>query len=116
MGSQRLRSSSRIDWISRSACQGRDRKAVNPSELYNRLDRASNKGPLRPAQHAVLEEWHANRRGDKDVILKLQTGQGKAIDADQAAPLFGSGFLDREPMDPDISGSHSPVGVDSAVG
>lgn len=54
-------------------------KILNPIEIYDRLDRASDKGPLRPAQIAVLDEWHKIRRNQKDVILKLNTGQGKTL-------------------------------------
>ncbi|WP_417820320.1 DEAD/DEAH box helicase [Terasakiella sp.] len=54
-------------------------KSTNPSEIYNQLDRASDKGPLRPSQEHVLEEWHKNRTKDKDVIVKLHTGQGKTL-------------------------------------
>ncbi len=54
-------------------------KPINPIHIYDRLDRASDKGPLRPAQIAVLGEWHQNRRGQRDVILKLNTGQGKTL-------------------------------------
>jgi replicative superfamily II helicase len=54
-------------------------KPINPIEIYDRLDRASDKGPLRPAQIAVLEEWHQSRRSKRDVILKLNTGQGKTL-------------------------------------
>lgn len=54
-------------------------KTLNPIEIYDRLDRASDKGPLRPAQIAVLEDWHQNRRDKRDVILKLNTGQGKTL-------------------------------------
>ncbi len=50
-----------------------------PARSYHRLDRASDKGPLRPAQSAVLDIWHAKRRGLRDVILKLHTGQGKTL-------------------------------------
>ena len=50
-----------------------------PAEIYERLDRASDKGPLRPAQEAVLAEWHEKRRGDRDAIVKLHTGQGKTL-------------------------------------
>ena len=52
---------------------------TNPVELYSTLDRAHDKGPLRPAQLAVLEEWHSNRRSNRDVIVKLHTGQGKTL-------------------------------------
>ena len=55
------------------------RTPINPVELYNTLDRAHDKGPLRPAQLAVLEEWHSSRRSARDVIVKLHTGQGKTL-------------------------------------
>jgi len=51
----------------------------DPVDIYERLDRASDKGPLRPAQRAVLEEWYSKRRRERDVILKLHTGQGKTL-------------------------------------
>jgi replicative superfamily II helicase len=54
-------------------------KHINPIDIYDRLDRASDKGPLRPAQVAVLEDWHQEYRNKKDVILKLNTGQGKTL-------------------------------------
>jgi replicative superfamily II helicase len=54
-------------------------KKVHPVELYDTLDRASDKGELRRAQEAVLVEWHGKRRQDKDVIVKLHTGQGKTL-------------------------------------
>jgi replicative superfamily II helicase len=54
-------------------------KPLDPIEIYSGLDRASDKGPLRPAQLAVLQEWHAGRRGNRDTILKLHTGQGKTL-------------------------------------
>ena len=52
---------------------------VGPSALYDTLDRAVDKGPLRPAQSAVLTEWHKSLRGARDVIVKLHTGQGKTL-------------------------------------
>jgi hypothetical protein len=39
-------------------------KAVDPSEIYDRLYRASDKGPLRPAQVAVLDRWKRIARSD----------------------------------------------------
>jgi len=54
-------------------------KHVNPLDIYDRLDRASDKGPLRPAQVAVLDEWHKESRNKRDLILKLNTGQGKTL-------------------------------------
>lgn len=52
---------------------------TNPVELYGTLDRKSVAGPLRPAQEAVLTEWYTNRRADKDLIIKLHTGEGKTL-------------------------------------
>ncbi|MEM5769033.1 MAG: DEAD/DEAH box helicase, partial [Bacillota bacterium] len=52
---------------------------IDPVKLYDTLDRAHDKGPLRPAQVAVLEEWFDSRRKERDVIVKLHTGQGKTL-------------------------------------
>lgn len=52
---------------------------IDPIRLYDTLDRTHDKGPLRPAQIAVLEEWFSSRRQEKDVIVKLHTGQGKTL-------------------------------------
>lgn len=54
-------------------------KKVNPVEIYETLDRTSEKGPLRPIQTQILEKWFADFRDKKDVIMKLHTGQGKTI-------------------------------------
>ena len=53
-------------------------RPTDPTEIYNRLDRASDKGPLRPAQLAVLAAWHA-RRTERDLVVKLHTGEGKTL-------------------------------------
>jgi replicative superfamily II helicase len=52
---------------------------IDPMKLYNSLDRKSDKGPLRPVQRTLLTEWHQNRRSERDIILKLHTGQGKTL-------------------------------------
>lgn len=52
---------------------------TDPVALYDTLDRAHDKGPLRPAQQAVLTEWYTSRREKRDVIVKLHTGQGKTL-------------------------------------
>ena len=54
-------------------------KVSDPLELYRTLDRASDKGPLRPSQEAILQEWHGSHRTHRDVIVKLHTGQGKTL-------------------------------------
>jgi len=54
-------------------------KAIEPVSLYETLDRAHDKGPLRPAQLHVLQQWFSNHRNDKNLIVKLHTGQGKTL-------------------------------------
>jgi replicative superfamily II helicase len=54
-------------------------KKVNPIEIYDELDRRSETGPLRPVQEEILTEWWLHRKEDKDLILKLHTGQGKTL-------------------------------------
>jgi replicative superfamily II helicase len=54
-------------------------KKTNPIEIYETLDRASDKGPLRDSQKDVLSNWYSEFRDAKDVILKLHTGQGKTL-------------------------------------
>ncbi len=54
-------------------------KPVDPIALYDTLDRAHDKGPLRPAQVAVLKDWFAHHQSTRDVIVKLHTGQGKTL-------------------------------------
>jgi replicative superfamily II helicase len=54
-------------------------KKTNPIELYNSLDRRSVAGPLRPAQHKILEDWYLSRKDDRDLIIKLHTGEGKTL-------------------------------------
>ena len=54
-------------------------KPVDPIALYDTLDRAHDKGLLRPAQVAVLKEWFTHHQSNRDVIVKLHTGQGKTL-------------------------------------
>lgn len=54
-------------------------RKINPVEIYDTLDRSSETGPLRPAQKRILEQWFNERKIDKDIILKLHTGQGKTL-------------------------------------
>jgi replicative superfamily II helicase len=54
-------------------------RVTDPVNLYETLDRAHDKGPLRPSQAAVLTTWNENHRITKDVIVKLHTGQGKTL-------------------------------------
>ncbi len=52
---------------------------INPADIYDSLDRASDKGPLRPNQHEILQKWHDSRRSENELIIKLHTGQGKTL-------------------------------------
>ena len=54
-------------------------KPTEPVKLYETLDRAHDKGPLRPAQLAVLEDWFDHHQATRNVIVKLHTGQGKTL-------------------------------------
>jgi replicative superfamily II helicase len=54
-------------------------KKINPVEIYDELDRRSETGPLRPVQKEVLTNWWSYRKDDKDLVLKLHTGQGKTL-------------------------------------
>ena len=54
-------------------------KPVDPVKLYDTLDRAHDKGPLRPSQLSVLNDWYAHHQAERDVIVKLHTGQGKTL-------------------------------------
>src|SRR5690349_5957338 len=56
-----------------------DTKPIDPIEIYAKLDRAHDKGPLRPSQDAILQAWKARQSTSRDVIVKLHTGQGKTL-------------------------------------
>lgn len=59
--------------------QGSIEKKINPIDLYNTLDRKTNTGPLRPTQERILTKWFNDRRDDKELIIKLNTGAGKTL-------------------------------------
>ena len=59
--------------------KARPEKLLDPVQIYETLDRASDTGPLRPVQSAVLASWYSEYRATQDVILKLHTGQGKTL-------------------------------------
>ena len=67
-----------VDFKKRLAGKKAD-KPIDPVKLYDTLDRAHDKGPLRPAQLSVLEDWFKHHRPKRDVIVKLHTGQGKTL-------------------------------------
>lgn len=54
-------------------------KQTDPIKLYDTLDREAGKGPLRPAQIAVLTKWFETETDRRDTIVKLHTGQGKTL-------------------------------------
>lgn len=67
-----------VDFKKRLAGKKAERP-TDPIKLYETLDRAHDKGPLRPAQLAVLNSWLVDHRDRRDVIVKLHTGQGKTL-------------------------------------
>lgn len=54
-------------------------KKIVPIDIYNNLDRRSVTGPLRPAQNKILEDWYSSKQHEKDLIIKLHTGEGKTL-------------------------------------
>lgn len=58
---------------------GKVSRKTEPQELYKTLDRKSVAGPLRPAQEYILNEWYQNHHDDKDLVIKLHTGEGKTL-------------------------------------
>ncbi len=54
-------------------------KITDPKSIYDELDRQASAGPLRPIQERILNDWFNNRYNDKDVIIKLHTGEGKTL-------------------------------------
>ena len=54
-------------------------KKTDPIEIYDSLDRRSIAGPLRPAQQKILSEWYKSHLEQKDLIIKLHTGEGKTL-------------------------------------
>lgn len=58
---------------------GKVERKTDPRELYGTLDRKSVAGPLRPAQEIILSGWYENHHNDKDLIIKLHTGEGKTL-------------------------------------
>lgn len=63
----------------RKLSSGKVSRKTDPQELYKTLDRKSVAGPLRPAQEYILNEWYNNHRDDKDIVIKLHTGEGKTL-------------------------------------
>lgn len=67
-----------IDFSKKLGAKPKEKK-INPLEIYAGLDRKTDAGPLRPTQERVLQEWNANRRNEKNLIVKLNTGEGKTL-------------------------------------
>jgi len=52
---------------------------VDPIEIFSNLDKEVGKESLRDPQEAVLKEWYKEHQTQKDIIVKLHTGQGKTL-------------------------------------
>ncbi len=59
--------------------KGKGKDKTNPIDIFETLDRASDKGPLRPVQEELLSVWYQKYCSERDVIIKLHTGQGKTL-------------------------------------
>ncbi|GHT36646.1 hypothetical protein FACS189435_0020 [Bacteroidia bacterium] len=59
--------------------RGNIEKKIVPTDIYDNLDRRSVTGPLRPAQSKILDEWYREKQNEKDLIIKLHTGEGKTL-------------------------------------
>jgi replicative superfamily II helicase len=55
------------------------RKPIDPIEIYENLDKASDRPYLRPPQIPILEDWFNDHRDKRDILIKLPTGQGKTL-------------------------------------
>lgn len=68
-----------INFSKRSQNKATEKK-LHPCDIYEGLDRHANKGPLRiPVQDSVLKKWFSEYKDERDVILKLPTGEGKTL-------------------------------------
>jgi len=67
-----------VDFSKRLGDKGKLSKR-NPIEIYDHSDRTSEAGPLRPSQEFILQKWFSDFQEQKDVIIKLHTGQGKTL-------------------------------------
>lgn len=54
-------------------------KKVDPIEIYDDLDRTSTAGELRESQKYILKNWYSFRKEDRDLIIKMHTGEGKTL-------------------------------------
>lgn len=54
-------------------------KPIDPIEIYDNLDRTAQAGPLRDSQIDVLSEWYRERFIERDIVVKLHTGEGKTL-------------------------------------
>ena len=54
-------------------------KRTDPSDIYDSLDRQSDAGPMRPGQEEVLKKWYCEYKDQKNVIIKMSTGEGKTL-------------------------------------
>lgn len=53
--------------------------SVDPIEIYKNLDRSADTSELRSAQDYILSSWFKNRYNDRDVVVKMHTGDGKTL-------------------------------------
>ncbi len=54
-------------------------KETNPLQIFEHLDKESKKVELRRHQEKILVEWDQKFKNNKDIIVKLHTGEGKTL-------------------------------------
>lgn len=52
---------------------------TDPIDIYAGLDRAADTSDLRASQVEVLQEWFNHHYKERDVIVKMHTGDGKTL-------------------------------------
>jgi replicative superfamily II helicase len=52
---------------------------TDPIKIFENLDKESTIGDLRSSQKNVLSSWYKDYKDEKDIIVKLPTGQGKTL-------------------------------------
>lgn len=55
------------------------KKPIDPINIFENLDKDSDRPYLRPPQIPILEDWFNNHREKRDILIKLPTGQGKTL-------------------------------------
>ena len=67
-----------IDFSKLSSSQN-EKVSIDPIEIYSSLDRLADTGELRSAQQHILSEWYNKTYNNRDIVVKMHTGDGKTL-------------------------------------